>query len=126
LYVLHGNTVPPRYVRTPETITAKDILSTPHPEVRNYLLQRFGGMERFLAEARQPIQHDAYGALYRWPWREGGTSFCVVRVTNATPEPDGSVRTFWLRVPSEIRTAHAAVAWTFGLRPEEYHPELET
>jgi hypothetical protein len=126
LYVLHGSVVPPRYVRTPETITARDILSAPRPEVRHYLLQRFGGMGRFLTEAVQPIQHDACGVLYRWPWREGGTSFCVVRVTNATPEPDGSVRTFWLRVPPEMRTAKAAVAWTFGLRESEYHPAVET
>ena len=120
----HGVPVPSRYVFAPETITARDILSTRHPEIRNELLQRFGGIGRFLTEAAQPIQHDAYGALYRWPWRERGTSFCVVRVTNATPEPDGTVRTFWLRVPPEMRTAKAAVAWTFGLRPVRISPKV--
>jgi len=29
-------------------------------------------------------------------------------------------------VPSEHRTAHAAVAWTFGLTADQYWPAVET
>ena len=64
----------------------------------------------------------------------------MVEVKNATPEPDGSFREFFLSVHPELRpilddgalgdpqelTAHNAVASTFGLRGEEYFPTLET
>jgi hypothetical protein len=41
-----------------------------------------------------------------------------VQVTNATPEPDGTHRAYWLRVPPGMRTARQAVAWTFDLDEE--------
>jgi hypothetical protein len=47
-------------------------------------------------------------------------------VVNSTPEPDGTSRTYFLRVPPNIRTARAGVAWTFGLTEEEYHPLAQT
>ena len=72
----------------------------------------------------------------------------VVEVLNSTPEPDGSVHRFYLRVPPQFgnagskttvafaeggedrrsvaRTPHAAIAWTFGLMPDEYRPEVMT
>jgi hypothetical protein len=31
-----------------------------------------------------------------------------------------------LRVPNEMRTCKEAVAWTFGMTPDEYHPLRET
>ena len=50
----------------------------------------------------------------------------MVEVVNSTPEPDGSRRTYFLRVPPTTRTATAAVAWTFGMRESEYAPARET
>ncbi len=39
----------------------------------------------------------------------------MVEVLDSTPEPDGTHRTYWLRVPPSNRTAREGVAWTFGL-----------
>ena len=50
----------------------------------------------------------------------------MVEVLNATPEPDGSRKTYYLRVPPGTRTARAAVAWTFGLAADAYAPARET
>ena len=50
----------------------------------------------------------------------------MVEVRNSTPEPDGSVRTYFLRVPPTTRSARAAVAWTFGLNGAAYEPAVET
>jgi hypothetical protein len=50
----------------------------------------------------------------------------MVEVINSTPEPDGSRRTYFLRVPPDTETAREGVAWTFGLTPEEYQPLLQT
>lgn len=58
---------------------------------------------------------------------------------NSTLEPDGSRKDYVLAVHPQLRplfasgfgqsqkfTCHNAVASTFGLRGEEYHPEMET
>lgn len=39
---------------------------------------------------------------------------------DATLEPDGSSKFYFLRVPPTMRTAREAVAWTFGLSECEY------
>jgi uncharacterized protein DUF6745 len=50
----------------------------------------------------------------------------MVEVRNSTPEPDGSHKRYWLRVPPEVHTAREAVAWTFGLSADSYQPVIET
>ena len=50
----------------------------------------------------------------------------VVEVENSTPEPDGSRRTYFLRVPPATRTAREAVAWTFSMTADAYRPSMET
>jgi hypothetical protein len=50
----------------------------------------------------------------------------MVRVKNSTPEPDGSYKHYFLRVPPDIATARAAVAWTFGFSSDEYDPSIES
>jgi hypothetical protein len=56
----------------------------------------------------------------------GDEPLVMVEVVNATPEPDGTRRTYFLRVPPSTRTARAGVAWTFGLTEEEYRPLRQT
>lgn len=50
----------------------------------------------------------------------------VLNVWNATLEKDGTRQQFTLRVPRNMSTAHEAVAWTFGMRPDQYNPSVET
>lgn len=50
----------------------------------------------------------------------------MVEVVNSTPEPDGTHRTYYLRVPPSIRIARPGVAWTFGVDEADYHPEKQT
>jgi hypothetical protein len=81
---------------------------------------------RYCLEAgASEIQHDDFGRLYRR--RQGlGEPLMAVRVVNHTPEPDGSLREFWLRVPPTMTTARQAVAWTFNLSAEDYHPVAQS
>jgi len=70
-----------------------------------------------------------------------GQSLTAVQVTNATPEPDGSYKKVWLRVPARgdrqgtrtctkcgkdiawaPRTAKEAIAWTFRMCVTDYKP----
>lgn len=55
-----------------------------------------------------------------------GDFFLMVEVLNASPEPDGTFKTYLLCVPPEMRTARQAVAWTFGMSEYEYHPAVQT
>ena len=53
--------------------------------------------------------------------RPGEDPLAVVEVVNSTPEPDGTHRSYWLRVPPGLRDPRTAVAWTFGFnRQHEY------
>ncbi|RSS35941.1 hypothetical protein EF902_36630 [Streptomyces sp. WAC05858] len=57
----------------------------------------------------------------------GGPAVAVVmvEVVNSTPEPAGTHRTYWPRVPPRIRTPEG-VAWTLGVDADTYRPERET
>ena len=50
----------------------------------------------------------------------------LVEFVNSTSEPDGSRKTYFLRVPPDTGTARDAVAWTFGLGSDEYIPAFES
>lgn len=85
------------------------------------MLEHFG-YDRYLEEsAAEPVHRDETGVLWRVPL-PGDEDVVMVEVVNSTPEPDGTHRTYWLRVPPSTRTAKDGVAWTFGLGGEEYAP----
>jgi len=110
----------------PSRLTARYIARTRNMERRRVLLDRLG-YERFLQTAdAELIQQDDYGKLWRTEIELEGELVHVVEVLNSTPEPDGSSRRYFLRVPPRIRTARGAVAWTFSIsRPTAYRPRVE-
>lgn len=125
LFAWHGVRVPAWVILHPERITVDLIDAEQNAEVRRVMLERFGE-DRYLENSKaQLVSKDAFGELYR---RElaGDEPLVMVKVLNSTPEPDGSIKTYWLRVPPTIQTAHEAVAWTGYMTPGEYKPELET
>jgi hypothetical protein len=65
------------------------------------------------------IAEDETGILWRRNWL-AADAWAAVEVVNATPEPDGTRRHFFLQVPANLRTAREAVAWTYGMRAETY------
>lgn len=78
---------------------------------------------------RYAIETSQYGTLYEYTI-EGRSrigdrvNVGIVEVINGTKEPDGSFRHYFLRVPPGMRTALDAVAWTYGLRGDEYAAAL--
>lgn len=84
------------------------------------------GFERYLIDAKiKQIQHDDFGRLYRKEI-QGEPAMQFVRVVNSTPEPDGSYREYCLPVRSTVKTAHEAVAKSFGLETATYNPSFES
>ncbi|MBR0849574.1 hypothetical protein JQ543_17610 [Bradyrhizobium diazoefficiens] len=65
------------------------------------------------------VAEDETGILWRRNWL-AADAWAAVEVVNATPEPDGTRRHFFLQVPANLRTAREAVAWTYGMRAEAY------
>ncbi|GAA4792903.1 hypothetical protein GCM10023329_51370 [Streptomyces sanyensis] len=105
---------------TPGRIRAED-----NAELRRVMLESYG-YDRYLADSgAEPVHRDATGVLWRIALADD-EDVAMVEVVNSTPEPDGTSRTYWLRVPPATRTAREGVAWTFGLAEEEYAPLQQT
>jgi hypothetical protein len=71
------------------------------------------------------MHSDEFGELYRKELA-GDEPLVMVCVINKTPEPDGTYKKYFLRVPPQITTAKDAVAWTFEQPTEGYTPSQET
>jgi hypothetical protein len=125
VYAWHGVLVPGYVVLLPEPLTFDLIEAEPNVEVRRVLIERFG-LDKYLREGRvAKVHEDGCGILYRMQSKED-EPILVVRVANSTPEPDGTIKEYFLRVPPTMQRARQAVAWTFGLTEEEYQPLVET
>jgi len=120
LFAVDGIRLPDWTVRHPERITPEDIDGVANAELRRVLVTLSG--DRYIEHRGSLLHADGWGELWEVPEVNGR----FVRVTDATPLPDGTRKRYWLRVPTSVSTAHAAVAWTFGLTEYEYVPELET
>jgi hypothetical protein len=106
-----------------EPLTIEEVLTERDPDTQRVLVNRYG-VGRFMADARAvPVAHDRYGTLLRIRIPDG-EPLLILRVVNSTPEPDGSRRRFAIRVPPHLDTPIAAVAWTFGLRADQYRARL--
>jgi hypothetical protein len=125
LYAWRGMPVPAALFERLGTVTAEEIREQPNAELRRMMLE-FYGYERYLTEpGAEPVHRDDSGALWRIEL-ERDEPVVMVEVVNATPEPDGTRRVYWLRVPPTTRTAREGVAWTFGLPAQAYQPLRQT
>jgi hypothetical protein len=122
-YFWRGVQVPADIVLRPDRITVPRIDGEVNVEIRRILIERYG-QARFLVDGGAAIRHrDETGILY---WRDVANDepLVMVQVTNRTPEPDGSFKDYFLRVPPTMETARDAVAWTFATK--SYRPTVET
>lgn len=125
LHAWRGEALTAEFSAKMGSATATEIRKEPNAELRRMLLEHFT-YERFVAESgAEPVQHDEAGRLWRIELA-GDEPVVMVEVVNASPEPDGSFNTYWLRVPPETRSAKAGVAWTFGMTEAEYQPLIQT
>jgi hypothetical protein len=124
-WVWRGVRVPREVIEDPGAITLATIAAERNVELRRILIERYGHA-RYLSDlGARPVSTDDFGTLY-WVEMPGDEPLALVKVVNSTPEPDGTRKDYFLRVPPRIKTAQAAVAWTFGLAPGAYRPEKET
>ena len=105
------------------------IKTEPNVGLRRQAINRFG-VARFVQEAGTVIDSDLDGLgqvrrLWRAP-RDRDEPIVLVEVVNSTPEADGSRHHYWLRVPPDRTGCQNAVAWTFGINSDDYHPQFES
>ncbi|MFF1836568.1 DUF6745 domain-containing protein [Streptomyces sp. NPDC058231] len=125
LYAWRGMPVPAEFLAELTALTPERIREEQNAELRRVMLE-FYGYERYLAESGAvPVHRDETGVLWRIAL-DGDEDVVMVEVVNSTPEPDGTHRTYWLRVPPTTRTAKDGVAWTFGLQGAAYAPLRQT
>ncbi|WP_240506335.1 DUF6745 domain-containing protein [Thermoactinospora rubra] len=125
LHAWHGMPVPPHFGAAMADLSPDRIRAEPNAELRRVMLEHYG-FDRYLTESDATRVHqDTTGVLWRVDLADD-EPLVMVEVLNSTPEPDGTRRTYFLRVPPWVTTAREGVAWTFGLRPEEYDPSRQT
>ncbi|MEV6212334.1 DUF6745 domain-containing protein [Kitasatospora sp. NPDC051914] len=125
LHAWRGMPVPADFLGGLGGLTPEHIRDEENAELRRVMLEHYG-YDRYLAESgAEPLHRDETGVLWRIVLPDD-EPVVMVEVVNSTAEPDGTFRTYWLRVPPSTRTARAGVAWTFGVTEEEYRPQRET
>jgi hypothetical protein len=126
IYAVHGVRVPERVVMASDQLTPPEIIGERNAEIRRVMIELFG-QERFLRESEAKVvdTDETIGTLWRVSL-PNDEPLVMVEVENSTPEPDGSIRRYYLRVPPQIETARAAVAWTFDMPEQDYQVVMET
>jgi len=101
------------------------VLDVDDLELRHQLIEAYGPKDLiFDSDVVSKTVKDDFGTLFRVEV-PGDEDICVVKVLNATPEPDGTFRDYFLRVPPDVTSAREAVAWTFDIE-EGYEPVAQT
>ncbi|MFJ1752345.1 DUF6745 domain-containing protein [Kitasatospora sp. NPDC088134] len=125
LHAWRGMPVPADFPERLTGLTPERIRTEENAELRRVMLEHFG-YDRYLAESgAEPLHRDETGVLWRIQLPDD-EPVVMVEVVNSTPEPDGTSRTYYLRVPPATRTARAGVAWTFGVEEKDYRPLRQT
>ena len=126
LHYYHGVLMPADAIEDRSTITVKRIRDEKNAEVRRSLIELYG-YERYVQDAKlkivdkRPADDPIVGLRTGRLLRDG--DIYLVDVLNSTPEPDGSVRRYVLRIDPAAydgeasRNLHAAVAstWRVGV-----------
>ena len=125
VWAIHGIRLPRQVVEAPQTLTPAQIINEPNAEVRRVMVARFGEARLVRESGALPIHADETGDLYRIDV-PGDEPLVIVRVINSTPEPDGSSKSYWIRVPPDMTQARQAIGWTFPITQGGYAPAIET
>lgn len=147
-YVIHGVRVTRQIVVAPETLTIAQIEGETNAEVRRIMIDRFGP-KRYLEESGAQVVEELPETHYIVGFRTarllrkevpGDETIYMIDVLNSTPEPDGTIKRYQLRVDGSqyggqaSRDCLAAIASTWRLpdgslafkRPQNYAPVFES
>jgi hypothetical protein len=130
LYYWHGVSIPENkrhIILAPETITVEEIEEESNSEIRRMMIDRYGP-DRYVVDSgatvvdELPADHKEVGLRTAKLLRKdvpGDESIVFVDLLNSTPEPDGTVKRYMIRVDPNAyngdasKYAHAAAASTW-------------
>lgn len=120
-YFIHGEEVPRWLIMKKHKIRPRHILrSRLRFRTIMWMIEQYG-WERFLKDVHaKHIATDKFGRMWRVDNFNRQNPLVVVEVLNGTPEPDGSYKKYFLRVPDSCRTPLSGVAWSYGVSELEY------
>ncbi len=125
VYSWRGITVDQKIIENANSLNVYDIAREANAELRRIKIDLYGE-SRYLMDAGAEVLHaDETGILYRVKLASD-EDLVMVKVKNSTPEPDGSYKNYFLRVPPWVTRARQAVAWTFGMNEAEYYPNFHS
>lgn len=126
----HGVRFPEEYASAfndRSNLTLDVIDACDNAEIRRSLCEMYGWIKYFKDSGAVIVDEtiDQLGSPMRlWSKDIGGREPVVMlEVINATMEPDGSHKSYTLRVPPDIKTADDAKMWTFGVEDVEWGEE---
>lgn len=126
IYTYHGVEIPGNWVENPESITAKDVDKQSNAELRRIMIELMD-IEKYIKDSKFTVKSkDNFGILWERDLGDRRLPVTVVQVKNSTPEPDGSYKDYFLRVPPDMQRPKQAIAWTFSKQEDEYNPIIET
>ena len=139
IWAINGVRVDERVVMRPHTLTVQEITDEPNAEIRRVMREQYG-YDKYLTgvgavqintrdkfpDEKAHLRDLEWGKLWRAELPTEDEPLVMVEVINSTPEPDGTNKTYFLRVPPRFTKAHAAVAWTFNLDDNSYRPITQT
>ena len=125
IWAWHGVKVEQYLIEQPSKITELVINEEKNAEIRRVMIARYG-FDRYLKDGSFILeQQDDFGKLYRKKIN-GELDLVFVKVVNSTPEPDETSKEYILPCRSTVKSAHEAVAQSFGLTTKEYVPSFES
>lgn len=131
VYSVRGVVMPKDVITDRSTLTVKRIEDEENIEVRRIMIDLYG-MEAYITDSgaeeidRGTVsQSGSLVKLYRKE-QDDDETIITAKVINSTPEPDGTIKNYFLRVPPDITTVKDAIAWGFGMAAESYNPSFET
>ena len=114
-----GVEVPAWLIEHKRAITLATIDAESNVQVRRCMVEIMTPQRYIALGGARKVAEDETGVLWRKIWLNYDI-WTAVEVINATPEPDGTHKHYFLQVPANINSAREAVAWTYGMQPDEY------
>ena len=118
-YAWKGVRVPAWMIEGRRAITVAQINRERDPVLRRCMIDIMTPAKFVETSDAVCVSRDDAGALWLKTWHHWD-SWAAVEVVNGTPEPDGSLKHYFLQVPPTMRSAREAVAWTYGMSEQDY------
>lgn len=125
-YCVNGVMMPEDVIEDHALITPERINVETNQEVKRIMIDIIGAEEYLRRSKAVKRDESEDGILWVCPV-SGDEDIVMVEVINSTPNPDGTFKHYFLRVPPATKTAREARAYTFGITdPNLFDPKVET